>query len=95
MLPWEQDIADCSAVAVDSQEAESQGDLGHQRTTTLDKQEDQQQRENSQQRKEHLVISTVERTHTHTGNTVNTTQYKKNSQNVSQPTLTTSLSSLR
>lgn len=65
MLPWEQDVSDGGAVAVNAEKAERQGDLRHQRAMPLDEEEDESERESRQQRQKHLMIST-ETQHKHT-----------------------------
>lgn len=64
MLPWEQDVSDSGAIAVNSEQAKRQGDFRHQRAVTLNQEEDQNQRQHRQHGEERLMIPTE--THTHT-----------------------------
>lgn len=59
MLPWKQDVADGRPVTVDTQKAESQGDLGHPGASSLDEQVDEEQAESSQQGEDGPVFRTA------------------------------------
>lgn len=58
MLPWKQDVADGRPVAVDTQKAESEGDLGDPGASSLDQQVDEEQAERSQQGEDRPVLRT-------------------------------------
>lgn len=60
MLPRKQDVADGRPVAVDTQKAESEGDLGHPGASSLDQQVDEEQAESSQQGEDRPVLRTGE-----------------------------------
>lgn len=60
MLPRKQDVADGRPVAVDTQKAESEGDLGHPGASSLDQQVDEKQAESSQQGEDRPVFRTGE-----------------------------------
>lgn len=61
MLPGKQDIANSCPVAVDTQKAKGEGNLGDPRASSLNQEVDKNQTESRQQGEDHLVFRATKR----------------------------------